>query len=428
MGTYSLTGVSVISVIFLLSSIIMWNASSILIALGQPVAVSYFSGDFIRYLMIGVPFQCLYELIQKVSQSRNEARPMLISTLLCNIVNAGLGYYLVNCTAWGWLGAAVAHSVGEVIKVPSVLLCMVFGLGDSGIENERGDFSDDTSDVSYKSNPQDMQSWRVPTAIGDENVNEDDNEDDEDDVEFLHHIWEGFVPREALSPAAIIEFLRIGIPGMLQVMFEWVAFEVIALLCGILPGQEAIVGIGANSIIMNVSSITYTLYQGVAVSGNVRVGNALGAGEAHRAEVASKLTFACGAILSCINVAFLLTFRHGIPWIFTSDPDIIEQAKTLLLITTAFQFSDAFNACVQGVFRGSGRQALAAKYNFVAFYIIGIPLGYTLGVREGYGVEGLWLGITAGLFSIAIGGTTVVMQSDWKKLASEANSRLSRVN
>ena len=430
MGTYSLTGVSVISVIFLFSSIIMWNASSILIALGQPVAVSYFSGDFIRYLMIGVPFQCLYELIQKVSQSRNEARPMLISTLFCNIVNIGLGYYLVHCTAWGWLGAAVAHSVGEVIKVPSVLLCMVFGLGDSGndgIENERGDYSDDTSDVSYKSNPQDMQSCRVPTAICDENVNEDD-EDDEDDVEFLHHIWEGFVPKEALSPAAIIEFLRIGIPGMLQVMFEWVAFEVIALLCGILPGQEAIVGIGANSIIMNVSSITYTLYQGVAVSGNVRVGNALGAGEAHRAEVASKLTFACGAVLSCINVALLLTFRHAIPWIFTSDPDIIEQAKTLLLITTAFQFSDAFNACVQGVFRGSGRQALAAKYNFVAFYIIGIPLGYVLGVREGYGVEGLWLGITAGLFSIAIGETTVVMQSDWKKLASEANSRLSRVN
>ena len=179
---------------------------------------------------------------------------------------------------------------------------------------------------------------------------------------------------------------------------------------------------------MNVSSITYTLYQGIAVSGNVRVGNALGAGDAHRAEIASNLTFACGAILSLVNVALLLTFRNVLPWIFTSDLDIIEKARTLLLITVAFQFSDALNACVQGVFRGSGRQALAAKYNFFAFYIIGIPLGYDLGVREGFGVEGLWLGITAGLFSIAIGGTIVVLQSDWKKLASEANSRLSRMS
>jgi MATE family multidrug resistance protein len=179
---------------------------------------------------------------------------------------------------------------------------------------------------------------------------------------------------------------------------------------------------------MNVSSITYTLYQGIAVSGNVRVGNALGAGDAHRAEIASNLTFACGAILSLVNVALLLSFRNKLPWIFTSDLDIIEKAQTLLLITVAFQFSDAFNACVQGVFRGSGRQALAAKYNFIAFYIIGIPLGYDMGVREGLGVEGLWLGITAGLFSIAIGGTFVVLRSDWKKLALEANSRLSRMS
>jgi Na+-driven multidrug efflux pump len=209
MGTYSLTGIAVISVMFLFSSVLMWNASSILIALGQPVAVSYMAGDFIRYLLLGVPFLCIYELIQKVSQSRNEARPMLISTMMCNIVNLGLGYYLVYWTAWGWKGAAVAHAVGEFVKVPTVLLCMAIGLGDSGK-------SEDSSDFSTNSNPQDTQHYlEVDSGAGDE------DECEEEDIEFLHHIWEGFLVSEALSPSAIIEFLRIGVPGMLQVMFEW---------------------------------------------------------------------------------------------------------------------------------------------------------------------------------------------------------------
>jgi MATE family multidrug resistance protein len=203
------------------------------------------------------------------------------------------------------------------------------------------------------------------------------------------------------------------------------AFEVLALLCGILPGQEAIIGIGANSIVMNVTSLTYTLYLGASVSGNVRVGNALGAGDAHRAEIASNLSLASGAVISLLNMAFLMTSRMKLPSLFTTDVGIVEKAQHLLLIATAFQLPDAINACNQGIFRGSGRQSLAALYNFVAFYIIGLPLGYVLGINFGFGIEGLWWGITTGLFAIALGSLAIVLQSDWKKLADDASLRLS---
>lgn len=159
-------------------------------------------------------------------------------------------------------------------------------------------------------------------------------------------------------------------------MFEWCAFEFIALLCGILPGEEAIIGIGANTIIMNISSVTYMFYLGASVSGNVRIGNALGAGDAHRAKIASNLTLIIGGIMSAVNTAFLLGFRNILPWIFTTDLDIGRKAQHLFLIAAAFQFPDAINGCFQGIHRGSGRQALAAYVNFAAFYIVGIPLGY----------------------------------------------------
>ncbi len=175
---------------------------------------------------------------------------------------------------------------------------------------------------------------------------------------------------------------------------------------------------------MNVTSLTYTLYLGASVSGNVRVGNALGAGDAHRAEIASNLTLASGAIISFVNMGFLLTFRTKLPLLFTTDLGIVGKAQHLLLIATAFQLPDAINACNQGIFRGSGRQSLSALYNFVAFYIIGLPLGYVLGIKMGFGVEGLWLGITTSLFTIALGSAIVVLRSDWKKLALDASLRI----
>ena len=128
------------------------------------------------------------------------------------------------------------------------------------------------------------------------------------------------------------------------------------------------------------SSLTWTLYQGVSVSGNICVGNALGAGDIHCAEIASNLTLASGAITSMINVALLLAFRDALPWLFTSDPDIVDKSRQLILIAAAFQFPDSINCSVQGIFCGSGRQALAAKYNFVVFCFIGIPLACILSV------------------------------------------------
>ena len=203
-----------------------------------------------------------------------------------------------------------------------------------------------------------------------------------------------------------------------------VAFEVIALLCGVLPGKEAIIGIGANAVIMNVSSMGYMLYLGVSVSGNVRIGNALGAGDAHRAEIASYLTLGAGTLMSMINITILLTFRKTLPCFFTTDLEIIEKAQHLFIIAAVFQFPDALNACAQGIFRGSGRQALAAKLNFCAYYVIGIPLGIVLGIKLQWGVGGLWWGMTAGLCTIAVVGSFIIVKSNWSKLTSQAQERI----
>ena len=82
----------------------------------------------------------------------------------------------------------------------------------------------------------------------------------------------------------------------------------------------------------------------------------------------------------------------------------------------------------QGAFKAFGKQSLASKLNFVAYYVIGIPLAYVLGLTLELGVEGLWLGLTVGVFWGAIVNTIILSRFDWKQLSLDALKRLSIVH
>jgi MATE family multidrug resistance protein len=169
------------------------------------------------------------------------------------------------------------------------------------------------------------------------------------------------------------------------------------------------------------------LYLGTSIAGNIRVGNALGAGDAHRAKMACYLSFFLGILLALCNTAFILTFRKKIPTLFTSDVDLISKARDLLLVVALFQLPDAINSVNQGIFRATGKQALAAKLNAIAYYIVGIPFGYMLGFKFEYGVEGLWFGLVAGLTWGSTVNTIILSRLDWVALTTDTRKRLSIV-
>jgi len=396
MGTYSLTSIIVSTAVFSASSVILWNSEAILLLLDQPAEVSACAGQFMRILIPGIPSLYLYEIIRKVYQARNEATPMLITAAVSLLVNVILGYYLVRYTHFGWLGAAVARTFSFIISIPVVLLSVRLSMSSDRVE-----------------------SAAAGKCEGDEKMS--------DGVEFLQELWKGFVLRDAVSWDALREFFTLGVPGMLQVMFEWCAFEVVALFCGWFPDDEAVVAIGASFICMNISSISYMLYLGVSVAGSVRIGNALGANDPHRAELATHLSLAAGFFLAFVNMAIILWSRDTLPYLFTTDPDIVEKSKDLFVVAAVFQLPDAINGVFQGVFRGSGDQVIAALWNFVAYYIVGLPLGYVLGLRLGIGVEGLWEGMTAGLCVVVIAFSYITAKTDWAALAERAVQRVGGV-
>ena len=143
---------------------------------------------------------------------------MLITVVIQNLVNVVVGWYLVRYTAWGWLGASVARTLGNIVTVPVVLICMSMGIGkqnnNTGVVGKKYDTSCSSSSIGEEWSGQHY----LEVASGNKNTagDEDEQKSEENDREFLQHLWEGFVVSEAFSTESIIEFLSLGIPGMCQ--------------------------------------------------------------------------------------------------------------------------------------------------------------------------------------------------------------------
>ena len=77
-------------------------------------------------------------------------------------------------------------------------------------------------------------------------------------------------------------------------------------------------------------------------------------------------------------------------------------AATLLPLGGAFQLFDGIQTVAQGVLRGLGDFTMPALLNVVGFWLVGLPVAWLLAFPAGLGPQGVWLGLTAGLFATAV--------------------------
>jgi multidrug resistance protein, MATE family len=63
---------------------------------------------------------------------------------------------------------------------------------------------------------------------------------------------------------------------------------------------------------------------------------------------------------------------------------------------------DGVQAVATGVLRGSGDTRTPVYFNILGYWVLGLPVGYSLCFRYGWGVVGLWVGLSAGLILVAL--------------------------
>jgi Na+-driven multidrug efflux pump len=105
--------------------------------------------------------------------------------------------------------------------------------------------------------------------------------------------------------------------------------------------------------------------------------------------------------------------------------------RTLLVepfkITYLHARPHTFQGVSSGLLRGVGRNGLAAAANLVAFFVIGLPTGYALAVPGGWGLAGVWTGLTVAVgSSFLLLGLALRCGVNWEKEAATAFARASQ--
>ncbi|MBA3272187.1 MAG: polysaccharide biosynthesis C-terminal domain-containing protein, partial [Acidobacteria bacterium] len=73
---------------------------------------------------------------------------------------------------------------------------------------------------------------------------------------------------------------------------------------------------------------------------------------------------------------------------------------SLLFVAAIFQLFDGLQGVATGVLRGLGDTRTPMLTNLAGHWVLGLPLGYSLCFVFGFGVIGLWIGLSAGLIVV----------------------------
>jgi MATE family multidrug resistance protein len=213
-----------------------------------------------------------------------------------------------------------------------------------------------------------------------------------------YHPVAPFARFEWPHPRMIFALLRLGVPMGMALLMEAGLFVAAALLIGSLGTTI----VASHQVAINVASVAFMLPLGIAMATTVRVGRAVGRGDAEGVRYAGFVGIGASLLTQTFSCAAMALFPNAIAALWTSDPDVVALAGQLLLLAAIFQFSDGIQVTANGALRGLKDTTVPMVITVLAYWGIGMPLGYWLGFGMGLGARGIWIGLIAGLTGAAL--------------------------
>lgn len=185
--------------------------------------------------------------------------------------------------------------------------------------------------------------------------------------------------------------IKIGMPISLAVLVEFVAFNSIAIIMGRVSGLYA----AAQNLVCTLTTISFMVPFAISNAIAVKVGFANGSKNLLDLKKYSFVgTFMSVGFMMCSAVIFL-SFSKNIVGIFTVDHKLFEIAIPVMCILAVFQVFDGLQIALAGICKGIKQTNIVLFANFVAYWCVAIPLGYTLAFRFNLNLRGFWLGLVS---------------------------------
>lgn len=222
--------------------------------------------------------------------------------------------------------------------------------------------------------------------------------------------WGGFSKRALTNWWVMI---KLALPGMIMVEAEWLAFEILTLLASRFGSDY----LAAQSVVSTIASISYQIPFPMSIAASTRVANLIGAGLVDAARVTGKVvcsfhntvyvafglltlsqTFVIHCILGLLNFTLYSSLRFHLPLLFTDDETVISIVASILPVVAVMQVFDCTSAGAHGLLRGIGKQSIGGPVNLISYYAISLPISLSLAFGLGWKLQGLWAGVSVGLF------------------------------
>ncbi|WP_339703404.1 MATE family efflux transporter [Algoriphagus aquimarinus] len=192
--------------------------------------------------------------------------------------------------------------------------------------------------------------------------------------------------------------LKIGVPTGFQFIFEVSAFSAAAIMMGWI-GVNAL---AAHQIAINLASVSYMMVSGLSTAGMIRVSNQIGRNNFKTMREAGMMVFGMALVFMAITGFIFILMRSYLPTLYIDNDEVVAMSASLLIIAGMFQLSDGIQVAGLGVLRGMEDVQFPTVITLVAYWVIGLPLGYFLAFELGMAEKGIWYGLLIGLSITAI--------------------------
>lgn len=189
------------------------------------------------------------------------------------------------------------------------------------------------------------------------------------------------------------KIFKLGLPISFTILCEVLVFSTVTVLVG----KMSLVASASQSLVINLTSLTFMVPLAIGSSVSVLVGEQLG-----KKSLEGILRYSLGAlflafIIQIIFATLYLSIPETLLGVASSDKAIIAYASSLLFWVGIFQLPDGLQVVLSGVMRGLQETKIPMILGFVSYWIIGLPIGCYLTYQQGLEARGLWMGLAIGL-------------------------------
>ena len=319
-----------------------------------------------RALNWGSPSLLLFFVLRRYLQAFNHVRPIALALITANLLNVALDWLLIFGHSWGRLSIPAMGVYGSGLATSIARLYMV--------------------------------GFIVAVLLT---------------LDRKHGYGVRAMSRK-FERKRLMRLVSMGAPVGLQIFAEIAIFATVTYLCGVLGPLP----LAAHEIALTCASFTFMVPLGISSAASVRVGQALGRGDAAEARAAGWASIALAAAVMLCFAAIMWTCAAAIAGVFTRDAVVIAAAVPLIWVAACFQLFDGLQISATGCLRGAGSTRPSLVSQLLGYWVVGLPVGWWFAFRQNMGAKGMWMGLCGGLVVAA-----VLLVSIWWKTTGELGPR-----